>query len=747
MLLNTSLTALVVGRSLLRKQLATARPAVLQSRGFITSSLSTSCAPAKKLGLTHQLSPLRQVIRYYSSNNTNPSTSITTAIPPPPKKKIDDIKLLPEPKLEENVDWKILLRLFSFAKYDKKLLALAICLLLLSCSIGMLIPKAYGLILDSIKNIYDGNKLPPIIFDLDIYPFMALISLMLLVGIISNYFRVFTLKVLGEKLVSRLRSRLIKRVISQDAEFYDRNKVGDLISRLGTDSHVVSKALTQNISDGCKHFIVGTFGLISMYLISTELTTMLAVFLPVSLIGTVIVGKKFRILSKKIQQSTGNLSKIAEEQLNGIKTTQSFVAESKELHKYNLAIKDVFQLGKKEAKLYAGYFAGTSVISDFSFVIILTYGVNLVLNHTMTIGDLTAYVVYADYVSNSMFGLANFYSELMKGTGAASRLFEILDYKPKINPTVGKKLMSKPRGEIEFRNVSFNYPTRPEINIFKNLNFKIPAFSNVCIVGPSGRGKSTITSLIMRNYNLNSGEILLDGEDISKYNLKSLRRYLGVVQQEPILMSGTIRDNILYGIKDPSSISEAQIIEAAKMANCHDFISQEFPHGYNTIIGPRGSLLSGGQKQRISIARALIKNPAVLILDEATSALDTKSESKITKTLQNLMQNKNLTTISIAHRLSTIKKAELIIVLGYDGQVVEIGGFNELYNNHESALFRLLNEEQQKSSNQDPHSEAEKLGDIYIEKELLNQELISTSGKNLKFDQQPKENHNELHGN
>ncbi|ODQ59762.1 hypothetical protein WICANDRAFT_12972, partial [Wickerhamomyces anomalus NRRL Y-366-8] len=593
-------------------------------------------------------------------------------------------------KQKQGYALKDLSRLLSLAKYDWKLLTLALSLLLISCSIGMVLPKAYGLVLDAAKNVIDG-ELPPIIYGLSLYEFVGIVGALLVLGIATNYGRIILLRILGEKLVARLRANVLKKTISQDAEFFDIHKVGDLISRLSTDAFVVSRSITQNLSDGMKAVITGSVGIGAMFLISPQLGMVVIGFTPMVMIATAIFGNKVRKISRGIQQATGELTKIGEEQLSSVKTVQSFVAEQKELRKYNTGIRNLFGLARKEAKLNATFYAGTAVLGDAAFLVTLGYGALLVARGNISVGDLAAFALYADYANNAMYSLAGFYSELMKGSGAASRLFELIDRNPQINATVGEPVLSKPHGEIEFKNVSFSYPTRPKIQIFNELNFKIPANSNVCVVGPSGRGKSTITSLLLRYYDVTGGEILLDGKDISKYSVKSLRRHLGVVQQEPVLMSGSIRDNITYGIKS-EHVSEEEIIEAAKKANCHDFIDK-FPDGYDTIIGPRGALLSGGQKQRISIARALIKNPAVLILDEATSALDSKSEYAINQTLQQLMRDEKLTTISIAHRLSTIRKADMVIVLGYDGKVAEIGKFEKLYADRNSALYKLLNEE------------------------------------------------------
>jgi len=270
-----------------------------------------------------------------------------------------------------------------------------------------------------------------------------------------------------------------------------------------------------------------------------------------------------------------------------------------------------------------------------------------------------------------MFGLSSFYSELMKGVGAASRLFELQDRKPTISSTIGTKVTSA-RGVIRFNDVSFAYPTRPAVTIFDKISFDIKPGMSVAIVGPSGGGKSTISSLLLRFYDPTSGSITINGVDISTMNRKSLRRRIGVVAQEPVLFSGTIAENIAYG---KPNASKFEIIEAARRANCN-FIS-DFPEGLETNVGPRGAMLSGGQKQRIAIARALLKKPDILILDEATSALDAESETAVNEALSKLMDS-STTTLSIAHRLSTIAAARLVIVLDNNGKVAETGTFKEL---------------------------------------------------------------------
>lgn len=592
-------------------------------------------------------------------------------------------------------------RLFYLARHDWKMIVVAVALLTVSCTIGMAVPRIIGLVLDATKsaitkrNDEDGENrtlslddLPPIVGDLRLYDFFLIFGGALLVGTMANFGRVVLLKILGERLVARLRSSVIKRTMHHDMEFYDRNKVGDLLSRLGADAYIVSRSMTQNISDGFKALICGGAGIGMMVHISSSLASVLFLFVPPLLIGATIYGNKIRAISRELQQASGNLTRVGEEQLSGIKTVQSFVAEGKEVHRYNDAVRQVFNVGKKEAFTNATFFSGTNIVGDFSFLLVLAYGSHLVLQGNLTIGDLTAFMLYTEYTGSAVFGLSTFYSELMKGAGAATRLFELIDYKPTIRSTSGETF--KPiNGKVEFKDVSFSYPTRKTNQIFKDLNFTIEPGSNVCIVGPSGRGKSTIASLLLRFYDPTSGQILVDGQDITKLSSKSLRRHLGVVQQEPVLMSGTIRENITYGVNRETTMEEIRSV--AKKCFCHGFISK-FPNGYDTVIGPRGALLSGGQKQRIAIARALLKKPKILILDEATSALDVESEGAINYTLGRLMRSKEMTIISIAHRLSTIRRSENVIVLGLDGSVVEMGKFKELYANHESALYKLLTE-------------------------------------------------------
>lgn len=385
-----------------------------------------------------------------------------------------------------------------------------------------------------------------------------------------------------------------------------------------------------------------------------------------------------------------------------------------EVGRYNRQIRKIFALGRKESLVAATFFASTGWAGNMTILAMLIVGGNFVRSGSMTMGELTSFMMYTAFAGSSLFGLSGFYSELMKGVGAASRLFELQDRKPGIHQTSGVPVRSA-QGPIKFTDVTFAYPTRPAVRIFNGINFEIPSGSNVCVVGPSGGGKSTVASLLLRFYNPTSGSITINGVDVSTMNVKSLRRRIGMVSQEPVLFSGTIAENIAYGVPTASRV---EIIAAARRANCN-FIS-DLPDGLETQVGARGSQLSGGQKQRIAIARALLKNPDILILDEATSALDAESETLVNEALAGLLRGQN-TTISIAHRLSTIKRSDQIIVLNNEGKVAEIGSYTQLAADPESAFSKLM--EWQMSGGELPEKKRSSEGAHITEAEEIEDEL------------------------
>lgn len=571
-------------------------------------------------------------------------------------------------------------RLIKIARPEAKWLGLAFVFLLTSSAITMSIPFSIGKILDlATKDPAEGATL----FGLGIQQFYMALAAVLTLGAAANYGRIIILRIVGERIVARLRSQLYRRTYVQNAEFFDANRVGDLISRLSSDTVIVGKSITQNLSDGLRAIVSGGAGFTAMAWVSLKLTSILCLMFPPVALGAFFYGRMIRNLSRRIQRNLGTLTKIAEERLGNVRTSQAFAGETQEIGRYNKQIKKIFALGRREAIISATFFSSTGFMGNMTILALLYSGGAMVKSGVISIGDLTSFLMYTAYAGSSLFGVSSFYSELMKGVGAASRLFELQDRKPTIPATVGLPVKSA-QGVIKFDNVSFAYPTRPAVGIFQGLDFEIPSGSNIAVVGQSGGGKSTIASLLLRFYNPTEGTISINGVDISKMNGKQLRRRIGFVGQEPVLFSGSIEDNIRYGRPEAT---RAEVVAAARKANC-TFLS-DLPDGLDTDVGARGAQLSGGQKQRVAIARALLKNPDILILDEATSALDAESETLVNSALAALLKGHN-TTISIAHRLSTIKRSDKIIVLGSDGKVAEQGSYKELSADPESAFSKLM---------------------------------------------------------
>ena len=319
-------------------------------------------------------------------------------------------------------------------------------------------------------------------------------------------------------------------------------------------------------------------GFTMMAFMSVKLTGILLVAAPPVAIGAFFYGRAIRNLSRRIQKNLGNLTKIAEERLGNVRTSQAFVGELQEVHRYNNQTCKIFFLGRKEALLSAVFFSASGFAGNMTFLALLYVGSGMIHSGAISVGDLTSFLMYTAYAGSSLFGLSSVYSELMKGVGAATRLFELQDRNPTISPTVGEKVPSA-RGNIEFKNVAFAYPTRPAVTIFEDLSFTIPQGSNVAIVAPSGAGKSTVASLLLRFYNPTSGTIKINGKDISEMNAKQLRRRIGYVGQEPVLFSGSIGQNIAYG---KPQATRQQILAAARQANCQfisDFVS------FSTVTG------------------------------------------------------------------------------------------------------------------------------------------------------------------
>uniref|UniRef100_V9IJM6 ATP-binding cassette sub-family B member 10 n=1 Tax=Apis cerana TaxID=7461 RepID=V9IJM6_APICE len=498
-----------------------------------------------------------------------------------------------------------------------------------------------------------------------------------------NFCRVYLMSTTGHRITQSLRKQLYAAILRQEIAIFDKCNTGEFVGRLSGDTQLVSNALTSNISDGLRFAFMSISGISMMFYTSPKLAIVsLAIVPPVAGLA-IVCGRFLKKISRDIQNNLASLNIISEERISNIRTVKAFSKEINETNYYNSQLDDMLKVCYKESLCRGMFFGLTGFSGNMIILSVLYYGGTMISDSSLTIGSLSAFLGYAVYVAISLNGLSSFYSELNKALGANIRLVELIEKESAIPIYGGEILKNQLSGDIEFRNVSFAYPTRENTWVLKNFSLKIPSCTVVAIVGASGSGKSTIASLLLRFYDPNLGSILLDNYDLKFLNPAWVKSQISIVSQEPILFSGTIRENILYGAINSVKYD---VKEIAKRAHILEF-TENMPNGLDTVVGERGITLSGGQRQRVAIARALIKNPKILILDEATSALDAESEHYVQKALEKAVQGR--TVLTIAHRLSTIKNADKVIVLK-QGQVIETGSYKELMNLKDSYFNKLI---------------------------------------------------------
>ncbi|XP_046944593.1 ATP-binding cassette sub-family B member 10, mitochondrial isoform X1 [Lynx rufus] len=575
-------------------------------------------------------------------------------------------------------------KLLGLAYPERGRLAAAVGFLAMSSVITMSAPFFLGRIIDV---IYTN---PTVDYSYTLTRLCLALSGVFLCGAAANTVRVYLMQTSGQRIVNRLRASLFSSLLRQEVAFFDKTRTGELINRLSSDTALLGRSITENLSDGLRAGAQASIGIGMMFYVSPQLATfVLSVVPPISILA-VIYGRYLQKLTKVMQDSLAQTTQLAEESIGNIRTVRAFGKEITEIEKYTSKVDHVMQLARKEAFARAGFFGATGLSGNLIVLSVLYKGGLLMGSAHMTVGELSSFLMYAFWVGLSIGGLSSFYSELMKGLGAGGRLWELLERKPELPFDEGVVLNQESfQGTLEFRNVHFAYPARPEVPIFQDFSLSIPSASVTALVGPSGSGKSTVLSLLLRLYDPISGTISLDGHDIRQLNPVWLRSKIGTVSQEPVLFSCSIAENIAYGADDPSSVTAEQIEKVADVANAGAFI-RNFPQGFNTVVGEKGVLLSGGQKQRIAIARALLKNPKILLLDEATSALDAENEYLVQEALDRLMEGR--TVLIIAHRLSTIKNANTVAVLD-QGKITERGRHEELLSKPNGIYRRLMNKQ------------------------------------------------------
>ncbi|WP_418262980.1 ABC transporter ATP-binding protein [Flavobacterium faecale] len=569
---------------------------------------------------------------------------------------------LPKAKLTSNSLQKAL-RIFNYAKNQKWKFFIGLVFLLLTSATALAFPKLMGMLVDCVaaKDLSQANQIA-----------LALMGILMLQAIFS-FFRISLFVNFTENTLSNIRFALYENLIKLPMSFFSQKRVGELNSRISADISQLQDTLTTTIAEFLRQFILIIGGFIILGSISPNLTLMMLCIVPVVAVAAVIFGRFIRKYGKMTQDKVAESQVIVEETLQGITNVKSFANEWYELERYKNKIKEIVSIAIKGGQ-YRGYFASFIILCLFGCVVaVVWYGITLTIKGEVEgVGDLISFILYTTFIGASFGGIAEMYAQIQKAVGATERVFELLDETPEdINTKPNHSQVHKINGTLSFKNVAFSYPSRKEIKVLKDVNFSAGFGQKIAVVGPSGAGKSTIASLLLRFYDIESGEIIIDGKNIYDYDLEQLRGNMSIVPQDVILFGGTIKENIAYG--KPNASNE-EIIAAAKQANALDFI-EGFPEKFETIVGERGIKLSGGQRQRIAIARALLKNPSILILDEATSSLDSESEKLVQEALEVLMQGR--TSIIIAHRLSTIRSADQILVLD-NGKISEQGTHQEL---------------------------------------------------------------------
>ena len=567
---------------------------------------------------------------------------------------------LPKAKLNTNSLSKAI-QIFKYAEHHKWKFYVGLVFLLMTGATALAFPKLMGMLVDCVKNkdIQQTNTIA-----------LSLVGILLLQSFFS-FFRLSLFINFTENTLANLRLALYSNLIKLPMTFFSQKRVGELNSRISSDITQIQDTLTSTIAEFLRQFILIIGGVILLASESLKLTLMMLAVVPLVAVAAVIFGRFIRKYSKNVQDQVAESQVIVEETLQGISNVKAFANEWYEIARYKGKINEIVKIAIKGGQ-YRGYFASFIIFCLFgSVVAVVWYGVTLSIQGEMSVGQLISFVLYSTFVGASFGGIAELYAQIQKAVGATERVFELLEESPEKINTAQKRPIEKIKGNVTFKNVAFSYPSRKEIEVLKEVSFTANFGQKIAIVGPSGAGKSTISALLLRFYDIDRGQILIDDKSIYEYDLENLRGNMSIVPQDVILFGGSIRENIAYGKPEAT---EEEIFKAAKQANALDFVNG-FPEKFDTLVGERGIKLSGGQRQRIAIARALLKNPSILILDEATSSLDSESEKLVQEALETLMKGR--TSIIIAHRLATIRNADAILVLN-EGSITEKGTHKEL---------------------------------------------------------------------
>ena len=565
-----------------------------------------------------------------------------------------------------------LFHLLSYLKPYKWRWIAAMAALLFTASLTLMMGQGVKLLIDS--GFGEGS------LSLLNQAVLVLLVLAFLMSI-GTFTRFYLVSWLGERVSADIRTAVFNHIVTLHPSYFETNRSGEITSRLTTDTTLLQTIIGSSFSLALRSSLTTVGALIMLFITNAKLMLIVVGCVPLVLLPILFYGKKVKRLSRASQDSIANVGSYAGEIIQNIKAVQSYTQEQQEKTIFGSHVEEAFGIAKSRVTQRAILMAAVILLVFTALSVMLWVGGSDVINGLMTAGDLAAFIFYALMVAMGVATVSEVFGDLQRAAGATERLIELLEVKSLIAaPTLSADATALP-AELAFKKVNFSYPSRPDDPALKTFSLVLPEGQCVALVGPSGAGKSTVFELIQRFYDPQSGLVTLGNKDIRELNPQALRQQLAVVAQQPTLFTSDVATNIRYG--RPNATDE-EVIEAAKAAYAHEFISQ-LPNGYNSFLGEQGVRLSGGQKQRIAIARAILKDPRILMLDEATSALDTESEFKVQKALERLMENR--TTLIIAHRLSTILHADTIAVLDH-GQLVAQGSHEQLLN--ESALYAKL---------------------------------------------------------
>ena len=571
------------------------------------------------------------------------------------------------------------LRLFRFVLPYKIPFGIGMVFLVLSSATTLSFPMLIG----EMTRVMEGNS------SYSLNQVTLFFGGILLAQGIFSFFRVYFFAQVSERTSADIRREVYQQFVSLPISFFEKRRVGELTSRITSDVSSLQDVLSITLAEFFRQIATLTVGIGVILFLSWKLTLFMLATFPILVGSALIFGKYIRKFAKKAQDKLAEANVIVEETLQSIQVVKAFTNESLEVKRYSGALSEVVEIALKAAGL-RGAFISFFIVGMFGGIVaVVWYGGGLVTAGEMQLADLLTFLFYTTFIGGSMGGLGDLYAQLQRSIGASERLVEILDEKPEVD-VLAELSVNRLQGEVRYEDVAFSYPARLDVEVLKPLSFTIKPGEKIALVGQSGAGKSTIVQLLMQMYPLEKGVIRVDGKVASTYNISELRANMAIVPQEVMLFGGSIYENILYG--KPNSTRE-EVEAAAQKANAWEFI-EGFPEKMDTLVGERGVKLSGGQRQRIAIARAILRDPAILILDEATSALDAASERLVQDALDELMKNR--TTIIIAHRLATIRHVDRIFVLK-DGQIVESGKHDELLAKPDGMYANLIKLQLEKS--------------------------------------------------